>query len=82
MHPPCEPFFREHDWARRACLVEGLTQATAARQPSWPQAHKIDGLDELPGTGRFLRVQSKQALKYFIKKKAIRPLQTLIDRDC
>jgi len=32
-----------------------------ARQPSWPQAHEIEGLDELPGTGSFPRVQSKQA---------------------
>jgi hypothetical protein len=50
-------------------LVEGLTQAVAARQPSWPQAHKIDGLDELPGTGRFLRVQSKQARIISLRRK-------------
>ena len=24
-----------------------------------PRAHKIDGLDELPGTGSFLKMQSK-----------------------
>ena len=35
--------------AIRACLVGGLSQATASRQQSGPQAKKIDGLRILPG---------------------------------
>jgi hypothetical protein len=43
-------------------LVEGLTQAAAAKQPSWPLENEIEGLDELPDIGNFPRVQSKQAI--------------------
>ena len=48
--------------AIQACLVGGLSQATASRQQSGPQAKKIDGLRILPGPGSKSKAKTKQAL--------------------